>query len=453
MTDNNIDLARKPIVPLLFQYALPAIIAMTASSLYNIIDRMFIGKGVDDMAISGLALTFPLMNLAVAFGTLVGAGASAMVSIRMGQQKRADAIHILGNALVLNVIIGVVFSALGLIFLNPLLYLFGATPSNITYARDFMQVVLLCNTFSHIFFGLNNIMRASGHPTKAMISVLITVVINVVLAPLFIFVFHWGIRGAAWATGISYISGMIWVLAHFASKKPYIHFLPAGFRLSKSIIKDIFSVGLSPFSIHVMSCLIAIIINLQLGTYGNRELGALGGELSIGAFGIINSVVGLIAMVVLGLTQGMQPIVGFNYGANQMERVKETLKITSFWATGISLFGFLVMQLFPYQIASIFTNNPRFADIIVQGTRINTCLFFLVGFQIVVSNFFQSIGHARTAIFLSLSRQAIFIIPFLFIFPYFMGLNGVWFSAAAADCTSCLTGCVVLLHFFRKRKA
>ena len=441
---NKHELAETKVGKLLFNYALPAIVATTASSLYNIIDRIFIGHGVGPMAISGLALTFPIMNLAIAFGTLVGAGASAMVSIRMGEQRRVDAIRILGNALTLNIIIGILFTIFGLIFLDDLLRLFGASNETLPYAREFMQVILVGNTIAHIFFGLNNIMRASGHPTKAMISILLTVGINIILAPIFIFVFEWGIRGAAFATVISQTIGMIWVLAHFSSRKPYIHFRISGFKLSGRIIRDIFAIGLSPFLIYVLACLISIIMNLQLVK--------LGGDYAIGACGIVNSIVALIVMVILGLTQGMQPIVGYNYGAHRMDRVLETLKKTIFWGTVIAIVGFLITQIFPYQIASAFTNDAKMIDITVRGMRLNTIVFFLIGFQVVTSNFFQAIGRAKTAIFLSISRQAIFFTPFLFILPSFLGLDGVWLAASASDFAAVITTGFVLRYWYRKSK-
>ena len=442
MEFNKNELGEEKVGKLLLHYALPAIIAMTASSLYNVIDRIFIGQGVGPLAISGLALTFPIMNLAIAFGTLVGAGASSMVSIRMGQQRRADAIRILGNALVLNIIIGIAFSVLGLVFLDDLLRLFGASQDTLPYAKEFMQVILAGNVISHIFFGLNNIMRSSGHPTKAMISTLLTVVINIVLAPIFIFYFGWGIRGAAFATIISQTIGMIWVLAHFCSKKPYIHFMPSGFKLSRRIILDIFAIGISPFIINALASLIFILMNLQLRRFG--------GDFAIGAFGIINSVVSLLVMIILGLTQGMQPIVGYNYGARKLDRALTALKQTIFWATGVSIFGFIIAELFPYQIARAFVNDSEMISIIIRGMRINMMVFYLVGFQIVVSNFFQAIGKAKIAIFLSITRQLLFLVPFLFILPYLFQLDGVWASAAASDLAATISSAWAFIYFYKK---
>ena len=444
MEKRNLDLENGNIGKLLLNYSLPAIIATTASSLYNIIDRIIIGQGVGPMAISGLALTFPIMNLSVAFGTLIGAGASAMVSIRMGQKKRTEAIRILGNAFILNIGIGLLFSLLALIFLDQILALFGASDVTMPYARDFMKIILMGNVITHIFFGLNNIMRASGYPAKAMVSILLTVVINIILAPLFIFVFHWGIKGAAFATVLSQTAGMIWVLAHFFSKKPYIHFYRSGYRISKRIVVDIFAIGLSPFLIHTVSSLVAIIMNLQLKNFG--------GDFAIGAYGIINSITTFIVMVVFGLTQGMQPIVGYNYGAQHIDRVLETLKKTIIWATGISAFGFLAAMIFPVQITHAFSNDAVLEAYTVRGMRFTMAAFAFVGIQVVVSNFFQSIGKAKIAIFLSMSRQVIFLIPFLLILPYFYKLDGVWASAPAADFLSAITTVGILFYNYNRMK-
>ncbi len=436
------ELGKGKIGKLLLNYALPAIIATTASSLYNIIDRIFIGQGVGAMAISGLALTFPVMNLAIAFGTLVGAGASALVSIRMGQKRRADAIRILGNALVLNLIIGISFSILSMIFLEDILRLFGASDQTLPYARDFMQIILSAVVISHMFFGLNNVMRASGYPKKAMVSILLTIGVNIILAPLFIFVFKWGIRGAAIATMVSQFVGLVWVLAHFSSRKPFIHFRSSGFRLKKRIVSDIFAIGLSPFMIHVAASAVALITNLQLTGFG--------GDYAIGAYGIIGSIGMLAVMIVLGLTQGMQPIVGYNYGARQFSRVTDVLKLTILWATVISVIGFLASIIFPEQIARAFTTDETMINTTIHGMRITMIVFFVVGFQVVVSSFFQYIGKAKIAIFLSLSRQVIFLIPLLLILPAILGLDGVWIALPTSDFIATITTAIILFYYRKK---
>lgn len=436
------QLGKGKISKLLLNYALPAIIATTASSLYNIIDRIFIGQGVGSMAISGLTLTLPIMNLAVAFGTLVGAGAAALVSIRMGQKRRADAIRILGNALTLNIILGITFSVFSLIYLDEILRLFGASEQTLPYAREFMQIILVANVIPHIFYGLNNVMRASGYPAKAMISILLTIAINIILAPIFIFVLDLGIRGAAMATVIAQTIGMIWVLAHFYSRKPYIHFRFSGFKLRKRIVTDIFAIGMSPFAIHVAASVVSIITNLKLSEYG--------GDFAIGAYGIIGSIGMLVVMIILGLTQGMQPIVGYNYGAGQYSRVTDVLKLTILWATAISFLGFLGSMIFPGAIARAFTTDETMINTTVHGMRITMVVFFVVGFQVTVSSFFQYIGKAKIAIFLSLSRQVIFLIPFLLILPLIFGLDGVWIALPTSDFIATITTAVILFYYRNK---
>jgi len=434
------QLGKGKISKLLLNYALPAIIATTASSLYNIIDRIFIGQGVGPMAISGLTLTLPIMNLAIAFGTLVGAGASAMVSIRMGQKRRADAIRILGNALTLNIILGISFSIVSLIFLDEILLLFGASSQTLPYAREFMQIILVANVIPHVFYGLNNVMRASGYPAKAMFSILLTIAINIILAPIFIFVLKLGIKGAAMATVIAQTVGMIWVLAHFFSRKPYIHFRFSGFK--RKIVIDIFAIGMSPFAIHVAASVVSIITNLELSKYG--------GDYSIGAYGIIGSIGMLVVMVVLGLTQGMQPIVGFNYGSKQYKRVTDTLILTIIWASIISFIGFFGSMIFPKAIARAFTTDQTLISVTTHGMRITMAVFFVVGFQITVSSFFQYIGKAKTAIFLSLSRQVLFLIPLLLILPLFYGLDGVWVALPASDLLATIITTFILFYYKNK---
>ena len=327
------DLGHGNIGKLLFTYALPAIIATTASSLYNVIDRIFIGQGVGPIALAGLGLTLPIMNLATAFGTLVGAGSAALVSIRIGEGRRKDATQILCNALILNIIISLLFSVIVLSFLDPILLLFGADAETLPYAKSFLQIILLGNIFTHILFGLNSIMRASGYPVKAMLSVIITVVCNVILAPFFIFMLRWGIQGAATATVISQFIGMCWVLVHFISEKSYIHFEKTEMRLEWRLIGDVFAIGLSPFFIHICTSLVAVIMNWRLIEYG--------GNMAIAAFGIIGSIQSLVITAILGLTHGMQPIVGYNYGAKKYDRAVRTFRLTVWCATAICAVGFV----------------------------------------------------------------------------------------------------------------
>lgn len=441
---NTNNLGVENLGKLLLQYSLPAIIATSAASLYNIIDRIFIGQGVGPLAISGLAITFPLMNILAAFGAMVGIGASSMVSIRLGQHDRRGATHILGNAVMLNILFGISVAVITLIFLDPILYALGASKDTLPFAKEFIQVLLIGNVFTHLYYGLNNIMRASGYPSKAMTITLITVAVNLVLAPLFIFVFHWGIRGAALSTVISQITGALTAVYHFSKSNSFLHFLPGYFKLKKIIVKDIISIGMSNFLMLISASVVVSIMNLSLSKYG--------GDFSIGAFGIINSIGNLVVMIVIGFNQGMQPIVGYNYGAKQIPRVLRTFKLTILAGTGVTIFGFILAELFPRAISSAFTTNPELIDIATNGMRINMIMFPIVGFQVVTSSFFQSIGKAKISIFLSLTRQVLFLIPALLILPQFFGLNGVWLGSPVADSTASLLTFIVLRWQMKKLK-
>ncbi|MCE5174007.1 MAG: MATE family efflux transporter [Bacteroidales bacterium] len=445
--NNASRLGTDSIGKLLLHYSLPAIIGMTASSLYNVIDRIFIGNGVGPLAISGLALTMPLMILTIAFGAMIGAGASTMVSIRLGQNRYKDATNILGNTLILNLMIGIAVTTIGLIFLDPILIAFGASPATLPYAKDFMQIILIANLFNHNFVGLNNVMRASGYPKKAMWSSLLTVLVNLCLAPIFIFVFHWGIRGAATATAIAQLCGFIWVMAHFINKSSYLHFQKGYFKLKKRIVGDILSIGLAPFLMNVGSSLIAMIVNISLAKYGGKH-----SDMAIGAYGIVNSVAMLFIMIVMGLNMGMQPIAGFNFGAHKNDRVRKVYKLTVVAATIVTTFGFAISMLFPTTIVSAFTND---AELIAQSKvalGFAMMMFPIIGFQMVSSNFFQSIGKASTAIFLSLSRQFIFLIPALLIIPHYFGLNGVWMALPTSDVLATFTTTLCVIRLIKKMR-
>jgi putative MATE family efflux protein len=428
----NSSLGREPISKLLLEYSLPAIIGSTAASIYNVIDRIFIGQGVGPLAISGLALTLPFMNLAIAFGALVGAGAAALVSIRLGERRGDEAVRILGTTVMLNLVLSSLYSVVMFVFLDELLFVFGASKETLPYARQFMQVILLGNVFHHSYMGLNAIMRASGYPRKAMNLTLATVAANLVLAPLFIFVFHWGIRGAAVATVTAQVLGLVLAVRHFMSANPDVRFLPGHFTFDPGIVRDIFSIGASPFFVQVSSSLVAVLMN--------RQLVHNGGDYAVGAFGVLNSVLMLVVMLIMGLTQGMQPIVGFNYGARLFDRMRRAYRLTVVAATAVAVIGFALCELFPYWIARAFTDDVRLLQLAETGMRIALLTFPLVGYQVVTSNFFQSIGRAKISIFLSLSRQVGFLIPALLVLPEFWGLKGVWASLPASDlCAFALT--------------
>lgn len=429
------NLGTESIPKLLKQYAVPAIIAMTASSLYNMVDSAYIGQGVGPMAISGLAVTFPLMNLSTAFGTLVGVGASTLISVLLGQRNYSVARRVLGNVIIMNCVIGLLFMAVSLLFLDPILYFFGASEATIPYAREYMQVVLIGNIITHLYFGLNAVLRAAGHPRKAMCATILTVALNTILDPIFIFVLDMGIRGAAIATVISQLVSLMWQIKIFSNRDEFLHFSKDMMKFDSKIAYRSLSIGMAPFLMNVASCFIVILINKGLQTYGDMEM-AGGGDLSIGAYGIINRLSFLFVMVVMGFTQGMQPIAGYNYGAQLYDRVIKVLRLTIICATIVMTAGFLVAMIFPELMVKIFTSDPQLIDLSSKGARVVFLAFPIIGFQIVTSNFFQSLGMAKKAIFLSLSRQLLFLAPCLIFLPRLIGVKGVWLSLPISDIIS-----------------
>ncbi len=427
---------------LLVQYSIPAIIGMTITSLYNIIDSIFIGHGVGAMGIAGLAITFPLMNLVVAFCTLVSAGGATISSIRLGQKDMDGATKVLGNTLMLCLVNSILFGGISFFFLDEILRFFGASNDTLPYARDFMQVILPGTPIAYTMIGLNNVMRATGYPKKAMLTSMVTVVCNVILAPIFIFRFGWGIRGAAMTTVISQFIGMIWVVSHFLQKTSIVRLQPDFWKMKKRIIGSIFSIGMSPFLMNVTACVIVIIVNNSLQRYG--------GDMAIGAYGIMNRLLVLYVMIVLGLTMGMQPIVGYNFGAQKYERVKATLRLSIITGVCITSTGFVVCELFPHAVSALFTNDGQLIGMASRGVRIGIAMFPLVGAQIVIGNFFQSIGKAKISIFLSLTRQLLYLLPGLVILPRYMGLDGIWTSMPVSDFFAFVTAAVALWIYVRK---
>lgn len=436
-----------PIGKLLIQYSIPAIIAMTVTSVYNIIDSIFIGHGVGPLAISGLALTFPLMNLIIAFSTLIGVGGAAISSIYLGQKDDLKATEVLHNVFILSIIAGFCFGGMAYYFLDEILFFFGASHDTLPYARDFMQVLLMGNPVSFLFIGLNNVMRATGYPKKAMLSSLLTVGVNIVLAPIFIFHLDWGIRGAATATILAQVCGLVWVMSHFLNTSSYIHFKKGCFKLRRRIMASIFSIGMAPFLLNVCASGVVIILNHSFKTYG--------GDLAIGAYGIVNRVATLFVMVVIGLTQGMQPIVGYNYGAQHYDRVQKTLKKVVFLAVGIMSVGWVLSELLPQHIVAMFSDDHALNDLAEVGLRITILSFPMVGAQIVITNFFQSIGKAKLSIMLSLARQLLFLIPLLYAMPHVANLHiyGVWASMPIADTLAFIAAVVTLRWYLGKVKS
>ncbi len=435
-------LGKEAIGKLLLQYSIPAIIGMTITSIYNIIDSIFIGHGVGPMAIAGLAISFPLMNLVVAFCTLVSAGGSTLASIRLGQKDMKGATEILSHTLICCITNSFFFGILSFIFLDDILTFFGASAETLPYARSFMQVILLGTPISYTMIGLNNVMRATGYPKKAMLTSMVTVVANIILAPLFIFHFGWGMRGAAMATVISQLIGMVWVVSHFTQKESTVHFEGNIWIMKGKIVKSIFAIGMSPFLMNVCACAIVIIINNSLQNYG--------GDMAIGAYGIINRLLTLYVMIVLGLTMGMQPIVGYNFGAQKIDRVKQTLRLGIISGVVSTSSGFLICEFFPHAVSALFTDSDELIDLAVGGIRLAALMFPFVGAQIVISNFFQSIGKAKISIFLSLTRQLLYLLPCLLLFPNWWGLKGVWISMPVSDALAFITALFSLMIYIKK---
>ncbi|MCM1029580.1 MAG: MATE family efflux transporter [Pseudoflavonifractor sp.] len=438
-------LGTRSISHLLVQYSVPAIIASVATSLYNIIDSIFIGRGVGAMAIAGLAITFPLMNLVVAFCTLVAVGGATISSIFMGQKAIGRATDVVNNVLVLCVIHAIVIGGGALIFLDEILTFFGATPETIPYAREFMQVILWATPLSFVFIGLNNLMRATGYPRKAMVSALLSVAVNLVLAPVFIFIFDWGIKGAALATVCGQGAAFIWVLCHFLNPQSFIHFDRHRLWFTPPIVRRMYAIGLSPFLMNVCACVVVVFINKALLDYGDAA-----GNLAVGAYGILNRTTMFFVMIVFGVTQGMQPILGFNYGAGNWERVKHTLRIGIWLGVGITTVGWAVTELLPDTVSSLFTTDPTLIGLARRGFRIYFIAYPVVGAQVVIQNYFQSVGRPKLSIFLSLTRQLIFLIPFLIILPRYWGIDGVWASMTGSDIIAFIIALITLTITMRR---
>lgn len=438
------ELSEKPVFSLLLQYAIPAIVAMVASSLYNIVDGIFIGQGVGAGAIMGLAITMPIMNLSAAFGAMVGVGGSTLLSVKLGEKDYNFATKILGNVITLNCIIGIGLGAVMLLFLDPILRFFGASDYTIPYARDFMVIVLIGNVFTHLFLGLNAMLRSSGKPKKAMKATIMTVIINIALAPLFIFVLHLGIRGAALATILSQLIVLLWQFKLFSNPNELIHLRRDTYRIERRIVTGSLSIGLSPFLINLCACLVVIIINKQLVSYG--------GDVAVGAYGIANRMMFFFVMVVIGINQGMQPIAGFNFGAKHYTRLNQVLKYAITIATGIWIVGFIVCVLLATPVASAFTNDEELLKEAAHALRVMNLVVPIIGFQMITIGFFQSIGKAGISIFLSLTRQLLFLVPLLLILPNFFGLEGIWYSVPIADGTAAITAAIVLIYHMRKFK-
>ncbi len=439
-------LGTENIKKLLWKFAIPAIIAMMAQSLYNIADTFFIGNGVSALGITAIALTFPFMNISAAFGTLVGVGASTLVSVKLGEKDYDTARRILGNVMVLNFIIGGLFAIIALCFLDPILTFFGASPETLPLARKYMEIILYGNIITHIYYGQNAVFRSSGHPKRAMLLTCNTVVLNCLLDPFFIFVFGWGIRGAAIATVLSQLVSLVIQMKLFMNKNELLHYTKDIFWLDAKIVKDSMAIGMAPFLMNIASCFVVILCNHGLKNHG--------GDMAIGANGVIHQIVFVFFMFVMGLNQGMQPVAGYNYGAKQYKRVLEVFKLTTIYATIVLSFGFALCEIFPRQIISVFTDNQELIDHAVYGIRLVVSAFPILGAQVVISHLFQSLGLAKRAILLSLLRQVVCLIPALLLFPKFWGITGVWLAMPASDLMAAVISTVLMVELYKawKRK-
>lgn len=439
------ELATAPIWKMLLKYSLPAVVGTVISALYNIIDSIVIGHAIDDPnVVAGIAVTFPVMNLGTALGMLIGAGAATRVSIVLGQNDRGRAELILGNSVQLTVIVGIIYIALLAIFITPILNMFGASPHSLPYAREFMLWVLPGMVLMNLTFSYNNVMRASGYPGKAMYTNMIGAGMNAILAPTFLFGFGWGIKGAAIATDISMLVTSFFVMGHFFHKENTLHFVRGTFRLNWPVIKSVLYIGMAPFLINVAGSCVNAIVNNSLLKYG--------GDNAIAAVVVFNRYVTVFVFVVLGICQGMQPILGYNYGSGKLDRLFKTLRLAAVTAVIITSIGSIVGALSPRAIASMFMQDEAQIQCAIICLRITTLTFWMVGFQIVATNFFQSLGMAGKAVFLSLTRQIIFMIPLLFILPPHFGLNGVWSAFPICDCVSAIIAGLMLWYQIRKVK-
>ena len=432
----TLELGTKPVSRLLMQYALPAIVAMVAASLYNMVDSIFIGQGVGALAIAGLAITFPFMNLSAAFGAAIGVGSCTFISMKLGQRDYAIANKILGNCMMLNIVVGLCFGGICLLFLDPILRFFGASDNTLPYARDYMQIILCGNVFTHLYFGLNAVLRSASKPRHAMYATIFTVVVNTILDPIFIYGLDLGIRGAAFATVLSQFLALSWQWKLFSNKNELLHFDYSLFRLDKPIVKNIIGIGISPFAMNACSCIVVIFVNTCLMKHG--------GDLAVGAYGIANRIGFVFVIVAMGVNQGMQPIAGYNYGAQNYDRLRKVVKLAISCATVVCTVGFLVAMFAAHPCARLFTKDESLINLASTAIRMMMMMFPIVGFQIVVTSFFQSIGKAKVSMFLSLSRQLLFLVPALAIFSEIWGLWGIWSAMPFSDALATVVAAVMM---------
>ncbi|PKM86319.1 MAG: MATE family efflux transporter [Firmicutes bacterium HGW-Firmicutes-12] len=432
--DYSQQLGKEKISVLLYKFSVPAVIGMLVNASYNIIDRIFIGRGVGSLGIAGITISFPFMILMMAIGMLIGLGTTALISIRLGQQKHEEAELIMTNGMVLLILSSLLLSIVGLVFLNPLLQLFGASEDVLPYASEYMRIILVGAVFMGTSFGMNNFIRAEGNPKTAMLTIIIGAVLNIILDPIFIFTFKLGLSGAALATILAQAVSAIWVLSYFIKGPSLLKIHAKNLKIKLHITKQILAIGSAPFAMQFAASIMNIILNKSLSVYG--------GDIAISAMGIVNSIGMMILMPIFGINQGAQPIIGYNYGARKFERVKQTLKTGIIVATIVVLIGFIVTRLFPEALIGLFNNKD--VELIRIGSQALTVFFVflpIIGFQIVSAGYFQAVGKPKQAMILSLSRQVLLLIPALLILPRYFGLVGVFLAGPVSDLgSSLLTG-------------
>ena len=439
------ELGTEPVHKLLWKYALPAIIAMTASSLYNIVDSIYIGHGCGALALGALTVAKPFMDICAAFGSLVGVGASSILAIYLGEKDFDRANKVLGNVIVMNIILSAVVMVVGLVWLDPILMAFGASEDTLLYAHEYMEIILYGNILTHIYFGLNAMLRAAGHPRFSMTATIVAVTVNIILDPIFIFGLNMGVRGAALATVISQAVAVIWQVTKFLDKNELVRFHRGIWRLDRGITRRALAIGMSPFLYNIAHCFVVIIINNQLKHFG--------GDLAIASYGVINRLTFVFAMIIMGLNQGMQPIAGYNYGARQMDRTIKSFYLTSLYATGVMAVVFILGEVFPELVTKMFTHDQELIALTIKPMRIICSTMLIIGFQMVTGNLFTSIGQAGKAIFLSLTRQVIYLIPLTLLLPmaFTQPLDGVWWSIPISDTLSAITAVIVLFTALPKK--
>ena len=441
---NQKHLGEAPIGKLLLQYSVPAIIGMIVNALYNIVDRMFIGNipNIGSLAITGVGITMPIMTIILAFGMLIGIGATANISLNLGKGNRPTAEKLLGNAFTLSIIVGLAIAIVGTICANPMLNLFGASENTLFYAKEYLNIILLGCTFNILSFSLNSTVRADGNPKMSSLTMVIGCGTNIILDYVFIFIFNLGVKGAALATIISQAITFFIILYYYTIGNSNLKLKVENFKLKKHLVTMTFAIGIAPFATQIANSLVQVIANNALKTYGS--------DLAIGAMTVISSLNIVFMMPIFGINQGCQPIIGFNYGAKKYKRAKETFKYATMAACVICIIGFTIIQCFPTQIISLFNNDPKLTNLAMRGIRIYLLMMPIVGINIVATSYYQSIGKAKISMFVSLLRQVILLIPFTIILPKFIGLDGVWAAGACADSLSVIITLILLRKEFKQ---